>query len=313
MSPYRQGPTRRRFLTIVAGAGAGLALGGAATAAPLARWQGVALGARATIALAHPDADRLIDAARAEIARLEGFFSLYRPDSALMRLNAEGALDAPPLELVELLSLARRIHRATGGAFDPSVQPLWTLHASHAAAGTRPGEHDIAAARKAIGFDAVRIAADRIAFDRPGMALTLNGIAQGFIADRVTALLAAEGLPGALVEAGEIRALGERPDGGAWPVGIADGTGGTARQIGLRDRALATSAPRGTLLDPEGQTGHIFDPATGLPAGRWQRVSVTARSAAVADGLSTGFCLMPAAAIEAALTHFPDARLEHLA
>jgi len=310
--------TRRRFLTILAGAGlAGAAPGAmpgpAASAPEPVRWRGVALGAEATIALAHPQAPRLIAAARAEIARLEAVFSLYRPDSALSRLNRDGAIAAPPLDLVALLGLARRVHRATAGAFDPTVQPLWRLHATHAVEGTMPAPDEIDAARALVGLDAVAVSPARIALARPGMALTLNGIAQGYIADRVGALLAAEGLPGALIETGEIRALGTRPDGSPWPVGLADGAGGVARRIDLADRAVATSAPEGTLLDHAGKVGHILDPRTGRPGGRWRSVSVTAGRAGVADALSTGFCLMSRAAIEAALAQFPDARLAHCA
>lgn len=303
---------RRRFLTILAGAGTGLALGGTAPASA-ARWQGVALGARATIVLDHPEADRLIARARAEIARLEAVFSLHRLDSALAQLNRAGSLDGPPFELVELLALAGAVHEATGGAFDPTVQPLWALHAEHAAAGTEPGPAAIAAARRAVGFDGVRIAPDRIAFARPGMALTLNGIAQGYIADRVAALLAAKGLPGALIDTGEIRALGTRPDGTEWTVGLADGAGGVAERIRLRDRAVATSAPLGTVLDPAGRTGHIIDPRSGRPGGLWQSVSVTAPRAALADGLSTAFCLLPRADIAAVLRRFPEAGIAWLA
>ena len=60
---------RRRFLTITAGLLAASATG--ISAAPMQEWRGIALGASARIALDHPDAARLIDTARAEIARLE--------------------------------------------------------------------------------------------------------------------------------------------------------------------------------------------------------------------------------------------------
>lgn len=305
--------TRRRFLTIAAGIGAAAAVGAGRAEAPLKRWRGTALGARATIALAHPGAERLIAAARAEIDRLEDVFSLHRAQSALSRLNRDGALAAPPMELVALLALARRVSAATGGAFDPTVQPLWRLHAGNAAAGTPVPVREIAAVRALTGAEGIVIDPARIALARPGMALTLNGIAQGYIADRVAALLAGEGLQGALVETGEIRALGTRPDGSAWRVGLADGAGGVAGRIGLVDRAVATSAPGGTVLDAAGRIGHILDPRTGRPGGRWTSVSVTAPSAAVADGLSTAFCLMAREEMSRALARFPEARLASLA
>ncbi|PTE15814.1 thiamine biosynthesis protein ApbE, partial [Cereibacter changlensis JA139] len=70
-------------------------------------------------------------------------------------------------------------------------------------------------------------------------ALTLNGIAQGFIADRVPELLKAEGVGDILVDTGELRALGGHPEGGGWPVALASG-----EALTLRDMALASPAPR---------------------------------------------------------------------
>ncbi len=299
--------SRRRFLAITAAVTA--MAPGHAQAAPLWHWRGVALGAAASIRLAHPEADRLIALAVAEIARLEAVFSLYRATSELSRLNEAGWLDAPSLDLVDCLGLCGRLHAATGGRFDPTVQPLWATHARAHAAGHAPTRRALAAAQARTGWDGVSVRPDRIALARPGMALTLNGIAQGFIADRVARLLQAEGLRGVLVDAGELRALGGHPDGGGWPVTLGDG----GRRLALRDRALATSAPLGTTFDAGGTAGHILDPATGLPAApRWQAVSVSAASAALADGLSTAFVLMERGAIDDALHRFPGTRIERL-
>ena len=119
-------PSRRRFLAISAAAAclAGRPLAAAAT--PLVTWRGQALGAAASITLAHPDralAQRLLAACAAEIQRLERIFSLYRPDSAISRLNAAGRLEAPPLELVELLARCAELSALTHGTFDATVQP----------------------------------------------------------------------------------------------------------------------------------------------------------------------------------------------
>lgn len=276
---------RRRFLTISAAA-AGLAASGA-RAAPARIWTGVALGARASIRLDHPEAEAIAARAAAEISRLEAIFSLYRADSALSRLNADAVLASPPAELLECLTLAGAVHRASGGAFDPTVQPLWALWAERASAGSRPTGAELAAARGPGGWDGLSLDADEIAM-APGMGLTLNGIAQGYIADRVAALLEAEGLTDILIDTGEHRALGQMPGGGGWPVRLAQGG-----SVALRDRALATSAPLGTVFDGEGRYGHILDPRTGEPAAPvWRAVSITAPSAALADALSTAACLM---------------------
>ncbi|OYX41685.1 MAG: thiamine biosynthesis protein ApbE [Rhodobacterales bacterium 32-67-9] len=297
--------TRRRFLSLSA---ATLALAPAARAGtvPVHTWKGIALGARATIRIAHPDAAAICDRAAAEIGRLEDVFSLYRRESVLMRLNATGAVEAPPAELLECLTIAGSVHRATGGAFDPTIQPLWALWAEHAARGTRPGVQELAKARALGGWGDLRFDTTRAALPS-GMALTLNGIAQGYIADRVAGLLEAEGLTDILIDTGEHRAIGGHPGGGDWPVQLA--TGG---RVPLRNRALATSAPLGTTFDAAGQSGHILDPRTGAPAAPiWRAVSISAPSAALADALSTAACLAgDAAVIDRWLSGFDGVRRE---
>lgn len=287
--------SRRRFIAISAAA---LAAGGA-HAAPARRWTGVALGARASITLDHPEADRLVAKARDEIARLESIFSLYREDSDLSRLNQDGVLEAPPLELVECLGIAGAVHAATEGAFDPTVQPLWSAYAEAFAAGRVPDEVVLASARSRVGWEAVDVTPGRVAFARHGMALTLNGIAQGYIADRVTRLLEAEGLGDILVDTGELRALGGMPGGGDWTVHLPEG-----HRTGLRDRALATSAPLGTVFDAEGRVGHILDPRSGRPSRGETSITITAPTAALADALSTALCLLDDQNGEAALGAF---------
>ncbi len=276
---------RRRFLSISAAA---LALPGSARAGatPVYVWSGFALGARATIRLAHPEAPAIAARAAAEIERLEDIFSLYRPDSALMRLNAAGTLDTPPPDLLECLTQAGAAHRATGGLFDPTVQPLWALWAKRATSGGRPTTRELSEVRALGGWSDLRFSTDAASL-APGMALTLNGIAQGYIADRVAALLEAAELTDILVDTGEMRALGGHPDGGSWPVKLAQGG-----EVALRARSLATSAPLGTVFDAAGRRGHILHPVTGEPAAlHWRGVSISAPSAALADALSTAACL----------------------
>jgi len=297
--------TRRRAI-VIAGAAAGMALSPgllrASSGPGLHRWRGTALGADATILLHHGDrsaADRLIGRCVAEIERLERIFSLYRRDSAVALLNRQGTLDDPPLDLVRLLSESRGFWSLTGGAFDPTVQPLWDLYASHFArpdadpSGPSPGE--IAAARSRIGFDRVEFDPRRVSLTKPGAAVTFNGIAQGYITDRVADLLRDQGVDRVLLELGEVRALGRHPDGRPWQVGLAD-PGDPRRTTGtieIEDGAVATSGAYGTRFDADGRHHHLFDPATGLSANRYRSVSVKAPLATTADALSTGLSAMP--------------------
>lgn len=287
--------TRRRALLIAAAACAMPTLG---RAAPVAFWRGHALGAHAEIklvGLTQSEAAPLLARIEAELRRLEAQFSLYRADSALSRLNRDGDLSAPSPEMLELLSLARSVHHRTAGLFDPTVQPLFALHARHFAAGSLPDGAEIAAARALIGLARVEISPVRIALPEPGMALTLNGIAQGFVTDRIAGLLRQEGLRDLLVDIGEIRAMGVRPDGDGWHVGLSDGT-----WLKLRDHAIASSCLTGTMVNPAAGIGHIFNPLGEDPAARVpaSTVNVLHRSAAVADAFSTAAALAEPDAVE---------------
>lgn len=285
--------TRRRALGLLAAAaGLPLVLGATRATAEVVTWHGRALGAPATLVIHHPDrpaAERLVAACVAELERLEGILSLYRPDSALSELNRAGALAVPPPELVAILDDCRRFHALTGGAFDPTVQPLWRLYAAHFAAGgdpAGPAAAALSAARATVGLDAVAVSPDRIALTRRGMALTLNGIAQGWITDRIADRLRAAGVTSTLVDMGEIRGVGPHP----WRVGIS----GTDAIVPLTDRAIATSSPQGFAFDPAGRFTHIIDPRSGATPARFSRITVTAPTAAEADALSTGFALTDA-------------------
>ena len=296
--------SRRRFIAISAAAAS---LPAALAARPELHWAGQALGARASIRIDHPEAEAITARCLSEIDRLENILSLYRSDSALSRLNREGRLDAPPFELLDCLAQAQAVHRASGGRFDVTLQPLWALWAEAATGGRRPTLGERRRALALAGMERVEITSERISLV-PGMAVTLNGIGQGYVADRVAALLEAEGLTNILIDTGEHRALGPRPDGTAWPI-RAPGRGAT---IPLTDRALATSAPLGTTFDAAGRDGHILDPGTGAPsASTLASISISAPTAALADALATAACLTEDEGdLATMLAAFPDCRAE---
>jgi FAD:protein FMN transferase len=310
------GLTRRRFITIAAAAFA--APSGAATAfasaSPLPLWRGVALGARAEIridGLDASDAAEIIAACRREIDRLENLFSLYRADSAISRLNRMGVLLDPDPDFLSLLSTAASVNRATGGLFDPTVQPLWDAYASLRGRGDNKTADEITDQfSDRVGFEHVHFGASEITFNQPGMALTLNGIAQGYVTDQVAKLMKRNGLHNVLVNVGELRALDGHCDGRGWPVRIVGATNQNfTKTVLLKDSALATSATNGTTFDAAGRLGHIFDPRDCRPASQKQQVSIEAPSATLADALSTALCLMSEEKAISVVGAFPDTRL----
>lgn len=305
MTSATERPTRRRAMTIFAAAAAGGLVGGPARSSTDYEWSGVAMGADATILFNGIDrhtARAAIELVEAEIDRLEGALSLFRPDSELCRLNRDRLLQSPSADLRRALTLAIDTATASGGLFDPTVQALWEAYVDWFAAapdaGTPP-EDLIVRARMAVDWRKVRIEADAIGLGQ-GRRVTLNGLGQGYVTDRIAELLAGRGLKHVLVDLGEQRAVAARLDGKAWRIARTD-----QAPIALRRGALATSEGAGCVLGAGGAAHHLFDPRSGRSAALWKTVTVHHRSAAVADALSTTFSIASADEIAALLPRFP--------
>lgn len=274
--------TRRRFLTISAAAGAIATLAAAAPAHT--SWRGTALGADAEMIFAGcrpAEAEAAIAACRAEIERLEKVFSLYDAASEITRLNRAGALAAPTADLLQVLNLAQWFSEHTAGAFDCTVQSTWRRLADHFAIlpdqSPPPQEAD-----RTCSFRDLWIATDEVRLP-PGGTITLNGIAQGYITDRVAALLRGMGWRDVLVNLGEFRALPGRP----WPVRLAMGRLRTS----ISDQSVSTSAGAGTSFNAAGDWHHLIDPRTGVSANHFKSVTVKAPDAVTADALSTAIAV----------------------
>lgn len=307
-------PTRRAALRVL-GAALALPLGALAwremrdAPAPVL-WQGAVLGALSGMTLWHPNpavARRAIGRMLVEIERLESIFSLYRPDTEIVRLNRDGRLSAPARDLVTVLDASRHIAALSGGAFDPTIQPLWQLHAAEPDATTDRARLDRVLAL--VDHRAMEVGPRAIRLGKPGMAISLNGIAQGYITDRITDILGNEGFESAMIELGETRALGAAPDGAPFPVSLIapQAPGAVAGMVPLSNSALSVSAGYGMTFGTAGRH-HILDPATGESARHLLQAAVVAPRAMWADALSTAIYVSGIAAARTLLAASPGAR-----
>lgn len=249
------------------------------------------LGTLLHLKIAHPDtarASQALDAAVAVLGEIEASMSLFRPDSALQQLNRFGQLRPTDRHLPAVLREARFVAQCSGGAFDPTVQPLWLLAERAAQAGRLPTPAERARARALVDWRALAVHDDRITLRRPGMAVTLNGIAQGYAADAVRAVLVAHGIEHALIDTGEFSAWGGNERGGPWTLGIEDPHDATRILTALQPdgRSLATSADNRSAFTPDHRHHHIFDPATGDSPTALSSVTVAAASTMRADALT---------------------------
>ena len=250
-----------------------------------------ALGTTLSIRAAHHNKDALktaLLAARDVVTHVEDQMSLFRPSSALSQLNRDGELLHPDAGLVRLLMLSQKLAEKSKGAFDVTVQPLWALFASRQKIGRLPTEAEIAQARQRVGWRSLHITPRRIAFGKEGMGVTLNGIAQGYVSDRVRHKLHSLGIRHALINTGEWSSLGHSDDGRDWVLGIADPH--QANQLMARLRmsgsCIATSSDEQCTFSADRKYHHIFDPATGYSPQDISSVTISAPTCAQADALT---------------------------
>jgi thiamine biosynthesis lipoprotein len=241
--------------------------------------------------------DAAIAAGFAEADRLERVLSDYDADSELSRLSAAAPTPQPvPVgdDLWRLLVRAEEIRSLTDGAFDITVGPLTTLWRQSRRSGKLPRPDKLAAARAAVGGDALRLDPKLrgVSLRRPGMRLDPGGIGMGYAADRVLAVLAALGIDSAMVDAsGDVVVSAPPPGTAGWRIAVAGLPGDDApdaKTLVLSQAAVTTSGDARQAVDIDGRRySHIVDPRTGIGVSGPAVVTVIAADGATADALAT--------------------------
>lgn len=253
--------------------------------------------------------DPMPDQARAErraalqaaVDEVDAQMSTWKPDSALMSLNA-APLDVwipLPRALLTVLEAGLAISAATDGAFEMN------MGAAVRAWGFGPDPIDLSAIRAASAAPRIRATealqidtAMGLARKTAPLSLDLSGIAKGYGVDRLAEAARAHGIAHALCSIdGEVRALGPRLDGGPWAVGVdaPDNAGlGSHSVIALSDAAVATSGNYRHFIDIRGtRLAHTMDPRTAAPVvGSPASVTVLGQSCMMADAMATALMVL---------------------
>ncbi len=273
--------------------------GRADAAQPLTSRTRLLLGTVVTITAWHADlpaAEDAIESAFAEISRLQRIFDRHDAATPLSLLNQQGSIAEAPAELLLVTAEALRIGARSGHAFDMTVRPIVDYLRAHKnpEGEMRIDPKEFAEARALVRPDGVRLNGSGIRLETPGMGVTLDAIAKGYIADKASEALRAKGVTSHLVNAGgDIRAQngkGENP----WMIGIEDPRGGgrPIAALPLRDKGIATSGGYEMFYDRGRKHHHLIDPATGeSPA--VLSVSVIAPTVMEADALATALSILP--------------------
>lgn len=284
----------------------GLGFGFNAAARDSLVWQErsmVGFGTTLWLKAAHPDAGRLqesLDESVKAIRSIEKQMSLFDPDSALSQLNKVGELSNPAADLVSVLMLAQYVSKRSLGAFDVTMQPLWNLWAVHAQDQTLPSYKALMQTRSLVNWQAMTVSNDILRLHTRGMGLSLNGIAQGYAADKVRAVLQSHGVQHALIDTGETTLLGRSPKEEEWRFAVKPAAASSASPpvINTHGWALATSSDAHTVFSADHVHHHILNPHTGDSPVYWSSVSVIAPSCALADALTKVFFMCPPQGVE---------------
>ena len=257
------------------------------------------MGTLVTISAVHPDAEgarMMVAATFDEIERLESLLSRHRAGTPVWRLNETGVVRSPPREVLEVVNEGLDYSALTAGAFDMTIAPLLNLYnSSFSETGAAPPRQEVRRALTLVGSQYMQVSDSEIAFGKAGMAVTLDGIAKGYIVDQAVEVLRKRGATSVLVNAGgDMASAGAGLGGNAWRIGlqdprIADGSLGVLR---LRGESVATSGDYVQYLTPDMSLHHILDPRTGSSPDHTSGVSVVAPSAMAADALSTAVLVL---------------------
>lgn len=249
------------------------------------------------------DAQAALQEAEECIQQVEGLWSVTDEDSEIYQANHSGGQPVTVSEeTAEIISFALEMAQRTGGALDPTIYPVLTAWGFTTDSKQVPSQQQIAQLLEQVGYDRIRLNGTELTVP-DGMELDLGAVGKGYTADLVTEILRRHGVSSALISlGGNIQAIGSRPDGSDWRLGIrAPWESGNLGVLTVSDAAVVTSGGYENYFDDEQGNiyWHILDPSTGYPADSGlQSVTIVGREGKMCDALSTALFVMGAQSAE---------------
>jgi thiamine biosynthesis lipoprotein len=248
----------------------------------------------AVLATDEEGAVKAIDAAFAELKRVENLMTTWRDDSEVSRINQQAGI-APVVvspETLEVIEASQKASKLSGGAFDITfyaMHGLWKFDEDLEK--KIPSAEDIKKRLPLIDYRKLKVDHEKrtVFLQKKGMAINLGGIAKGYAVDRAVDILRKAGFSDAIVQAGGDLMCSGSKNGQPWVTGIRDPRGarsGVFAKMMLVNHAFSTAGDyeRYFILDGK-RYHHIIDPRTGYPATRSRSVTIYAPNALLADAV----------------------------
>jgi FAD:protein FMN transferase len=240
--------------------------------------------------------DHLIRLAVAEVRRIEIKYSRYLDSSVVGQINAKAGLAwfSCDEETRGLLEYANTLYEHSGGFFDITsgvLRRVWDFGKKKT-----PSLDELDQVLPLIGWPKFDRKNNKVRLAKVGMQIDLGGFGKEYAVDRVATIFIENGVTSALINfGGDVRALGTKPDGSPWQIGIQD-----PRQLeqcfatlSLSQGALATSGDYERFFELDGRRYcHILNPKTGMPVSHWRSVTVLAPLTSAAGATSTTAMLL---------------------
>lgn len=236
---------------------------------------------------------------REEMEALEVLWSVTDENSDLYAVNHGGGQPVTVHErTAELLSFALEMAQETEGALEPTLYPVLCAWGFTTGENHIPDAEQIDRLLEQVGYGRVDVEGNRVTLE-DGMMLDLGAVGKGYAGDLAEQILRESSVRSALLDiGGNIQAIGTKPDGSDWRLGLrspfGEGIFGTLR---VSDRAVVTSGnyERYFIGEDGVRYGHIIDPENGYPVDNGlASVTVIAGEGSVCDALSTSLFVMGA-------------------
>ena len=240
--------------------------------------------------------DALADA-RARVEEVEALWSVTDEGSEIYRANHSGGEPVNVSEeTAELVSFALEMAEKTDGALEPTIYPVLRAWGFTTDTKQVPSQEEIDALLEDVGHEKITLDGTLLTVPE-GMELDLGAVGKGYAGDLAAEAVRARGIECAILSlGGNIQAVGSRPDGTDWRVGLRspweDGTLGVLR---VSDQAVVTSGGYENYFEDEDGNvyWHILDPETGYPAkSGLLSVTIICPQGRMGDALSTALFVM---------------------
>jgi thiamine biosynthesis lipoprotein len=263
----------------------------------------VVLAAYTTETIGRVAVRKALDAALAEIRRIESVMSTWIPTSDVSKINNEAG--SKPVSVSEetfnVIAKSLWISKLSEGTFDITFASMGALWSFDENLSTRvPDPKEVEKARKKIDYTKVKLDATEttVMLQDADTRINLGGIAKGYAIDRASALLRERGLTSFYCQAGgDLFVEGKKPDGTPWRVGIRDPRGPEGKYFAIldvEDHAFSTAGDyeRFFLTKDGKRYHHILDPRTGYPATASRSVTIWAKDAVTADAIDNAVFIL---------------------